>query len=225
MVEIKTLDDSPQARGMRLKKIRALTGLNGEELAEKIGYSRQTISYWENVTYGGLSVKGAKKIVEALQALDMHCDLDWLLYGIVKNQSEAIAVHHTQSSNPANKNTQWLLQQLTSQEPLFQEISLFKQCYPNAVILQLQEPLLIYEPGDWVGGHFETLHAQLFGKICIVEVSGSLMIKSIQPSLLNSMVCLQSPMPSSNKLSEPNIDINVMALGKAAEIIRVWKQF
>ena len=217
------LDDSPAARGARLKKVRHLAGLSAEELAGKIGYSRQTISYWENATYSGLSHKGARKIIQVLKESGIYCEVGWLLYGVGNSTEWPLSRDlFSQSSWQVNENTK-LLAQLTH-APIVQEIALFKQLYKNAVTLQLEgaiEP--ICEAGNWVGGDFEQIQPKLFGKLCIINFESRLQIKFLEQGKMADTVRLQSPYQG-NKSNHSETEIKEIHLNEAAKVIRIWKQ-
>jgi len=221
-VDTSILDDSPVARGIRLKKIRGLAGLSAEELAKKIGCSRQTISYWENATYSGLSHKGARKVILALRESGIHCEIAWLLYGIGNSNESATARDpFLQQSWQVNENTR-LLSQLTN-APLLQEISLFKQLHENALTLRLDHDIeSFFETGNWVGGYLEKVEPKLFGKLCIISLEEKLQIKILQQGKLSDTVQLQCPYHLKQSNS-PVIKTEEIHLEKAAQIIRIWK--
>jgi transcriptional regulator with XRE-family HTH domain len=220
-VDIPLLNDSPIERGERLRKVRHLAGLNAEELAQKIGYSRQTISYWENATHSGLSHKGAKKVIDVVKEMGVHCDMNWLLYGI--GDMLTLSDVRTPSAKTMQVTENQRFQPYQNQPPLLQEIELFKQINQNAVIAQIKHNAMqpAHEPGDWVGGCFESIHADLLGIPCIVEIDGVLDIRVISQGDRPGIYNLQF-LNSAQNAPQPVMMKNVL-LKEVAKIIRVWR--
>lgn len=73
---------SADARGRRLKSLRKMTDLSRRAMSEKHGIPAGTLKDWELGRQSGLTEKGAKRAITALAAEGIHCDIDWLLYGI-----------------------------------------------------------------------------------------------------------------------------------------------
>lgn len=69
-------------RGQRLRLVRKMSGLTLEELSSKYSVGTSTIKYWECAKNQGLSSKGAKKIIIAMQNEGVQCSYMWLMHGI-----------------------------------------------------------------------------------------------------------------------------------------------
>lgn len=69
-------------RGQRLKALRLMAGLTREELASKYSVSASTLQSWEAAKAGGLTIKGANKMIDIFRQERIRCHLDWLLHGI-----------------------------------------------------------------------------------------------------------------------------------------------
>ena len=73
---------SAKERGKRLRLIRKMSSLTLDELSSKYNLGISTIKYWECAKSQGLSSKGAKKIVTAMQNEGIQCSYMWLMYGV-----------------------------------------------------------------------------------------------------------------------------------------------
>jgi hypothetical protein len=78
-----TMDpSSPQARAQRLLWVRHMVNLPRQTFSDYPGLNPDCIYRWEKVKRGGLTRKGAHKIVERLAQLGVACSVQWLLEGI-----------------------------------------------------------------------------------------------------------------------------------------------
>ncbi len=217
-------DDSPAARGARLRKLRLMAGLSTAELAIKAGFSRASISYWENAAFSGLSHKGAEKIVNVLnEEHGINCDVGWLLLGIGDMPTWNIASLPTDIQFPIAKKNKAIIQEIVNIDKRREEIELFTKNYNQAVVMQLQHNLMnpLYRAGDWVGGCWEAIKPELIGKSCIIRLDHSSEVRilksSTQPEKFN--LCL---MAYAEDASQP-FELKDLSLKEAAVIIRVWR--
>ncbi len=212
-----TEEDSPIARGLRLRKARNLTPLSSEQMAEALGYSRQTVSYWENGANGGLTQKGAAKVVQLLKEHDIQCDMGWLLYGLgeitLQRAAKSNVDHTTKKKKTARSST-----------PLSAEMDLFLQTHSEAVVVQLEhafmQPFFDYE--DWVGGCFLPMQKKLVGSVCIVKLKNRHEVRLIKEGNKKGTYNLIL----TNYSSDPRypFELTNIQLLEAAPIIRVWKK-
>src|SRR4051812_20163003 len=72
---------SPEARGRRLKSLRKMADLSRKAITMKHQISASTIQAWEEGKSGGLTAKGAQRIIAALKEEGVFCTLEWLLQG------------------------------------------------------------------------------------------------------------------------------------------------
>lgn len=134
-------------RGKRVRLVRNMTDLTIDDFASKIGVSNRTIKYWENGEAGGLSEKGAEKIVEANDTLNIECSTIWLLYGA--------GSHPILVGEPYSKSLS-LTNDLHDEhdKSIKKEIRYFHANNLNAITMQItddgMEPYFIV--GDFVGG-------------------------------------------------------------------------
>lgn len=217
----KPLDDSRIARGQRLKKARNLASLTAEELAKKIGYSRQAVSYWENGVNNGLSRKGAEKVLEVLKKQNVSCDLNWLLYGIGERPIWLGENATTRDWQIAENNQ---AQYYRTQPSLLQEMELYKQNHEHVVITQIKHKDMqpVYEPNDWIGGCFEPIHSDLFGKVCIINLEGQLEVRILNQGDTPETYHLQLLNPT-KETTHPSELKNIL-LKEAAKVKRVWRE-
>lgn len=134
-------------RGKRVRLVRNMTDLTIDDFADKIGVSNRTVKYWENGESGGLSEKGAEKIVEASDILNIQCSIIWLLYG---------AGFHPILTGKSYNNALPLENNITNDfnDSIKKEAHYFISNNLNAITMQItddgMEPYLI--AGDIVGG-------------------------------------------------------------------------
>lgn len=200
-------------RGKRVRLVRNMTDLTIDDFANKIGVSNRTIKYWENGESGGLSEKGAEKIVEANNILNIQCSIIWLLYG---------AGSHPTLTGKYYNNILSLENNITndSDDNIKKEVHYFISNNLNAITMQItddgMEPYLI--AGDIVGGKRkqnkdikDALHQD-----CIIEIKNQQLfcrrlLPGTKPKLFN-LCCINQ------KTSAPFIitDIEIIS---AAPII------
>lgn len=164
VVELKT---SKEARGKRLKIARMQTGLSRAELEKKYGVSRLTQGNWENGKAGGLTEKGAKRMVYALKEEGLHCTLEWLLDGI------GSAPYPTDRVFLGDESIQALRVSETIGFPGIEEERLtFRRCNKDAIDLRVEDDgmLPFYRIGDYVAGiqYFGAEIEKAVGQDCIV---------------------------------------------------------
>lgn len=132
---------SPLARGERLRQARKLARLTLKAMSETGDINFNTLCGWEIGRHSGLTVKGAKKVVDCLAREGIDCALNWLLHGIGDPPSTRI----THMISPAlNEMTEFLPKQ----------IEVFQLQYPDflSVILPDNTMLPHYAKGDFVAG-------------------------------------------------------------------------
>lgn len=160
---------SAKARGKRLRLVRKMSGLTLNELAEKHNLGVSTIKYWECAKNQGLSSKGAKKIIAAMQTQGVQCSYMWLMHGIgLPPQFLDVRFHDSTKQVP-------YVDQATYEEEksIAYEISLFCEKIADAITLTVFDDSMepVYSIGDGVGGKrlYAADLAKSIGKSCIVE--------------------------------------------------------
>jgi DNA-binding transcriptional regulator YiaG len=169
LITQKPLSDSPspKARGARVRHIReTVLRYSRRKFGEKYAIPAVTIQNWESGKYGGLTEKGALKLMEAFQAEGAPCSVEWLLYGI--------------GAPPAS--WQSAVSNISANQRIAQELGLFRQLHPEAVDAIVadnsMEPGL--QMGDIVAGerYFAEEISKAVGQYCIVQLTtGEVLIR------------------------------------------------
>lgn len=132
---------SPEARANRLKEARKFGRLSLREMTENGLINYNTLCGWESGKHGGLTEKGAQKIVERLRASGVNCSIEWLLYNI--------------GQKPASIHPVIMTHKLTSIKDFIQkQIEIFKQIYPDFIGTMVEDAAMEpnYNIGDFVSG-------------------------------------------------------------------------
>lgn len=216
MSECLTRDAALVARGMRLRRIRRMASITSDELAKKVGVSRQSFSAWENAKQSGLSVKGAEATIRILKEAGIYCNFDWLLYGTGEEPywlSEGIS---EQMVTTAYKN-------LYPEDIRSEEIKIFQQNYPNAVVMQVLHNAMnpIFREGDWIGGCWRTVSPRLLNEVCIVESGDYLEVRLLKGRSVEGYH-LQF-MSYSSEAKEP-FELANQKVVKVAPVVRLWRK-
>ena len=74
--------DSIKSRGARAKKLRNMANLTRKEMAEEGSININSLKNWEVGLAGGLSEKGALKIIRRVSQFGILCSLEWLMHGV-----------------------------------------------------------------------------------------------------------------------------------------------
>ena len=84
LADVKEVSAAKKAkeRGRRLKLLRSMTGLPRKALEQKYHISASTIQSWEDAKAGGLTEKGAKRVIQVFHKEGIQCSLNWLLHGL-----------------------------------------------------------------------------------------------------------------------------------------------
>lgn len=221
------LDEAQQstakARGKRLRLVRKMSGLTLNELAEKHNLGVSTIKYWECAKNQGLSSKGAKKIVTAMQAQGVQCSYMWLMHGIgLPPQFLDVRSHDNTKQAP-------YIDQATYEEEksIAHEVALFCEKITDAITLTVfddgMEP--IYSVGDGIGGKrlYGDSIAKTIGKNCIIEtVDHQLLCRRVAQGSDGSSFNLYCVNPYTTANPPHLYDVKLLS---AAPISRVWKRF
>jgi transcriptional regulator with XRE-family HTH domain len=68
-------------RAQRLRMARAMTGLSRDRIQKRYGLAKSTLQNWENAANGGLTYKGAVRLMAVFRAERIICHVNWLLHG------------------------------------------------------------------------------------------------------------------------------------------------
>lgn len=72
---------SAQSRAFRLKMVRKATKLSRKAFALKYQIALGTLQNWETARFGGLTEKGAKRMIGCFKEEQIICDFKWLMTG------------------------------------------------------------------------------------------------------------------------------------------------
>lgn len=212
---------SAVARGRRAKLLRNMTTLSREEISHKYPYLKaNTLKSWEIGREGGLSEKGARKLIEMALAEGIFCAYEWLMYEIgewprIIYYKKTGGLSQALETYPINSNTSSWNHHITD------ELRLFKIHQPNAIYVQIEDDAMepFYLIHDIVAGNAqsETELQSLIGKNCIVQLTdGKYLARNLRQGKSAhhyNLFCLNS-----NTTQEELVHNNVELLC-AAEII------
>lgn len=159
---------SAEERAKRVRHIRDALRLSRQKFADKYQIPPGSLQNWEDARFGGLSEKGAKRLINALQTEGLDCRLEWLLYGIGNDPVAA---------PPATPGSIIRSKTYFESDVIAQELSTFHQLNPNAVDLLVTDDAMLpaFLPGDYIAGrrYFGPEIHQAIGHPCIVHLDSN----------------------------------------------------
>jgi transcriptional regulator with XRE-family HTH domain len=167
ILESKDLKSGPEMRGQRLKSLRMMTGLSRKKLEQDYHISASTIQSWEDAKAGGLTKKGAERVIAVFIDQGIRCSVDWLLYGIgtPPQLSNKLFDQGSERHDP--------IEVPTEDRAIVNELLVFRQNNPDAVEYIIIDDGMApnFATGDYVAGkRRSSLHLDsCIGKNCIVE--------------------------------------------------------
>jgi len=212
---------TPEARGIRLRRIRNMANLTRQQLCEHSEININSLKGWEIGRYGGLTRSGAEKIINLAINEGVQCTLDWLMYGIGIGPSVNAITIKTYSCIESE------LQSIKSEdEKIANELALFKKHYRNAIdFLVIDDGMSpTFQQGEYVAGINLTENKinDAIGFNCIVKIgNGNILLRQLRKgSKLGTytLVCLNI-----NHMPEPIVyNVNIKS---AAPVIFHRKKF
>lgn len=162
--------DSAEERGKRVRYVREqLIRLSRKKFCDRhtdSEISHSSIQNWEDGRFGGLTEKGAKKLIEAFnQDGIIDCTVEWLMFGIGQTPQDPRDLNRYLHKSP----------QFTEQEKqvIEQELTLYHQLNPNSLDVIVTDSGLspAFLPGDHVAGILLTGEEikSAIGKLCIIQ--------------------------------------------------------
>lgn len=200
-------------RAERLKVARSFAGYgNRKDFCSHFDIPYDTLDAWERGK-NPLTLKGAKRIVDALKSVGIYCSEDWLINGkgiSPRPLTEMISEISIDSSNSLN-----LFEQNLN---LATEISTFTTLNKNSIITIIKDETMLpfYEKGDYVGGiklQREDIHKAI-NKRCIVEfLDGPITVgQLLKPNASSYKVCaLNQNATTERVIEEPSLKIVFVA--------------
>lgn len=169
--------DNPTSIGNRVKSARMLSGYTRQAFATVSEISMSTLRIWEepSKTRSGLSLKGANRLVKALNSIGIFCTSQWLLNGtgpgpnIIGSPREKIFEKQSVS---------W-----GEDESILKDIAAFKLNNTDPIVAIIQDGSMLpkFSYSDYVGGsklYGEDI-AQLIGRDCIIGLEDKTIVRRI----------------------------------------------
>ncbi len=191
MVHIKINDtrSNPSARGKRLRTVRSMAGLTRDQVEKKYGLSAYTVQSWEAARAGGLTKRGAERVIPMVRNEGIYCTVDWLLHGVGEPPRPTYLQINPKPEPDYVQN---------EASTIIQELLLFRSLNRDAIDLVVSDDGMdpFYCQGDYVAGkrYFEEMIARLVGHNCIVQTDNNLIllrrIKLSKSSGMYNLICL-----------------------------------
>lgn len=171
--EIEALSSSPQARGERVRRLRNLANLSRQALCSNGDFKIDTLIGWEVARHGGLTKKGAEKLIHRLEREGIVCSLEWLMYEGGPGPMLITDFNKKHIIEPGEENTK-----------IATELLVFKNHYDGALALCIPDNSMEpqYNQGDYIAGVSCTKDkwSMLPGHDCIIQLtSGSLILRKV----------------------------------------------
>lgn len=159
------------ARAERLKRIRLMAGLSRREIcAEGSGLHPDTYKGWETARFGGLTERGAEKVIARIFENSVVASVEWLLYGIGVQPFENLSDINICKTMLSDQDRQ-----------IAKELLVFKE-QKNTVDLMLQDETMapLYSKDDIVAGIKVMAVENAIGLDCIIQTeSGEIVFRKL----------------------------------------------
>lgn len=195
----------------RLKIARSLAGFSERKaFANHFGISNATLEAWERGV-NPLTLKGARKIVEALRSVGMYCSEEWLQEGkglSPRPLKELAEPYWDQSPNSFDK--------VEASLSIAREIALFTTSNEDALVTFVKDDAMLpfYQEGDYVGGiklKGSSIHKAL-DKRCIIELpSKKLTVRQLQKSQDQDKYTLSAINPATKTTPTVLYDVDILS--------------
>lgn len=169
-------------RGTRLRHLRKMLKMTILEFANLCESGDSTIRQWEQGKASGLSRKGAVKICEKLETVNLICDIEWLLEGqhtppYLKQLPQTVVV-------PSIPNHFLIKKNADEEKNIKWEVDYFSQLAVDPLIIRIFDDAMepFFFKGDYAAGSRISGEAiqRLIGKSCIVKtIDGLLLLRYI----------------------------------------------
>ncbi|MFT3742271.1 MAG: hypothetical protein QM752_06355 [Gammaproteobacteria bacterium] len=161
---------TPEARGLRVRYVRdTLLRYSRRKFGDKYDIPAPTLQNWEIGKYGGLTEKGALKLLNAFASEGIPVTLEWLFYG-----------HGLEPSGPIAPTSLVQLDQ-----NITRELQFFHQLHPNTIDFIVTDNCMspMLRKGDLVAGirYFSEEIKKISDEYCIIQLkNGETMISSFE---------------------------------------------
>lgn len=206
-----------KARAERIKRVRNLANLNRLQMCDSGLINFNTLKSWETALHGGLSKKGAEKIIQRVAKEGVICTLPWLMDN---EGSEPYVIPKSVASSDGSPSPH-----LSECELFAKELFLLRSLYPGCIDIPIQDDGLapFYQIDDHVAGikHFNEEIAKCIGHDCIMQLSeGQILIRQIKVGRIDNTYTLLCTNPQT-QVDEPIIYDATLVF--AAPIVRHYR--
>jgi len=175
---------SPQAKGERVKRIRHLANLSREELCTGCEINLATLISWEVGRFGGLSQKGAMRLIARVAKEGVFCTPDWLLFEVGAGP-QVVADYKKVSQVDIKEQEQFPPKNFDESTVIVEELMMFRKLNKHAIdyIVDDDTMLPFYCVGDYVGGtkRLGDKVRALVGLDCILQTKdGRIVMRRLQ---------------------------------------------
>ncbi|HLB43150.1 MAG TPA: hypothetical protein VJN02_09985 [Gammaproteobacteria bacterium] len=165
------LDNSQELakeRAERLRRLRNLANLSRKELCDRADININTYIGYEVGRYGGLTQKGADKIIPFIATKGVYSTSEWLMYGVGPSPHVITnIVDITQKDEPLKSFDQ-------EEKNIVEELHVFHKHYKSAIDCRINDDGMSpkYDKGDFVAGirHSGLSTNDLIGMDSIVQI-------------------------------------------------------
>ena len=154
---------SKSARSKRLMCMRGMIGLSRREFCEKYDLSPGTLQNWETARFGGLTEKGAKRMMMHFKEEGVYCSFKWLMYGEGEEARLMDALAETER------------QAIVRRSSLQADVNAMNALHLDAVTMGIIDDSMmpVLTKGSYVMGtrHYADAIKQCVNQVCVVEMS------------------------------------------------------
>lgn len=195
-----SLSDDPKAtpieRGKRVKNVRLFAGLTQTALEDKYDISVNTQQGWEKGKRGGLTPKGAMRIMYAMRQEGVYVTKEYLLYGIGIGPQRLEDIVHTGIDVEQALDTD-------EETAIHNELITFRKYNHNAIDMRVIDDAMSpqYMLGEYVGGQrlFNDDIVKCVNYDCIVEtVAGEFLFRRLKSGNKPGVYTLYCLNPNAN---------------------------
>ncbi len=170
---------SPELRAKRVRRLRNMANLSRQGMCENENIKFDTLVGWEVARHGGLTEKGAIKVINRVKTEGVSCTLDWLLHGI--GAGPVITSNFIEIQESLTKRTQFLDDE---DKQMTEELLFFKQHNLDTIELRVADDGMspFYNQSDYVAGikRYQDQLPSLIGLDCIVQpIDGELIFRRV----------------------------------------------
>lgn len=168
------------ARAKRALSLRQMTHLSRQKFEKRFGISTSTLQHWEDPKKNGLTLKGAKRLIQILQQSGIYCSVEWLMHRIGPGPQTLPTHAESHRAKPTHR-----VSEISEAEHIASELALFTQHYPEVIHTVVSDNSM--EPRFSAGEHVAGIRryrqgiTSLVGQDCIVVTKeGQLLVRRIR---------------------------------------------